>query len=175
MNMVRSMLCGKNLPKELWGEAMSTATYLLNRCPTKKLEKLTPEEDWSGFKPNFNHLRVFGSIAYRHVPDQLRKKLDDKGEKLIFVGYHSTGGYKLFDGKNRKIVITRDVTFDEVKNTENIAVTDYPNSSNRLLTENAAVTDYPTGSNRLHREKQQQQFLKSMIRRLPTPLYQHLQ
>src|SRR4051812_42084549 len=43
MNMVRSMLCGKKLPKELWGEAVSTATYLLNRCPTKKLEKITPE------------------------------------------------------------------------------------------------------------------------------------
>jgi transposase InsO family protein len=42
MNMVRTMLKGKNLPKELWGEAVSTAAYLLNRCPTKKLEKITP-------------------------------------------------------------------------------------------------------------------------------------
>ena len=32
MNMVRSMLKGKNLPKEFWGEAVSTATYILNRC-----------------------------------------------------------------------------------------------------------------------------------------------
>ncbi|XP_058775646.1 uncharacterized protein LOC131649925 [Vicia villosa] len=91
MNMVRSMLSGKSLPKELWGEAVSTATYLLNRCPTKKLEKLTPEEAWCGFKPNLSHLRVFGSVAYKHVPGQLRKKLDDKGEEMIFVGYHSTG------------------------------------------------------------------------------------
>ncbi|KAI5420921.1 hypothetical protein KIW84_044676 [Lathyrus oleraceus] len=44
---------------------------------------------------------------------------------------------------------------------ENVAVTGYPNSSNRLLTENAAVTDYPTGSNWLHREDlQQQQFFE---------------
>ncbi|PNX58084.1 retrovirus-related Pol polyprotein from transposon TNT 1-94 [Trifolium pratense] len=43
MNMVRSMLKGKHLPKELWGEAVSTATYILNRCPTKKLEGITPE------------------------------------------------------------------------------------------------------------------------------------
>ncbi|XP_058765508.1 uncharacterized protein LOC131639000 [Vicia villosa] len=108
MNMVRSMLSGKSLPKELWGEAVSTATYLLNRCPTKKLEKLTPEEAWCGFKPNLSHLRVFGSVAYKHVPGQLRKKLDDKGEEMIFVGYHSTGGYKLFDARNRKIQISRD-------------------------------------------------------------------
>lgn len=62
-----------------------------------KLDNVTPEEAWSGFKPNLNHLRVFDSIAYRHVPGQLRKKLDDKGEMMIFVGYHSTGGYQLFD------------------------------------------------------------------------------
>jgi transposase InsO family protein len=31
MNMVRSMLKGKHLPKELWGEAVSTAAYILNR------------------------------------------------------------------------------------------------------------------------------------------------
>lgn len=64
-------------------------------CPTKKLENVTPEEAWPGFKLNLNHLRVFCSIAYQHVPGQLRKKFDDKGEVMILVGYHSTGGYKL--------------------------------------------------------------------------------
>ena len=44
MNMVRSMLKGKNLPKEFWGEVVSTATYILNRCATKKLEGITQEE-----------------------------------------------------------------------------------------------------------------------------------
>ncbi|XP_073221583.1 uncharacterized protein [Cicer arietinum] len=45
MNIVRNMLKWKNLPKELWGEAVATAAYVLNRCPTKKLEKVTPEEE----------------------------------------------------------------------------------------------------------------------------------
>lgn len=31
---------GKNLPKELRGEAVSTNSYLLNKCPTKKLEEV---------------------------------------------------------------------------------------------------------------------------------------
>jgi hypothetical protein len=83
--MVRSMLNSKNLPKELWGEEVSTATYVLNRCPTKMLDGITPEECWSGNKPNVSHLRVFGSIAYRHVPDQLRRKLDDKSEVMILL------------------------------------------------------------------------------------------
>ena len=50
MNMIRSMLKSKDLPKELRGEAVSTSAYLLNRCPTKKLDKVTLEEVWSRFK-----------------------------------------------------------------------------------------------------------------------------
>src|ERR1051325_364291 len=115
MNMVRIMLKGKNLPKEFWGEAVSTATYILNRCPTKKLEGITLEECWSGVKPSLGHLKVFGSIAHRHVPDQLRRKLDDKSSQMILVGYHSTGGYKLFDPVNKQIMISRDIIKDELK------------------------------------------------------------
>jgi hypothetical protein len=115
MNMVRCMLKSKHLPKELWGEAVSTATYILNRCPTKRLNGTTPEEAWSGSKPNVEHLKVFGSIAYKHVPDQLRKKLDDKSETMILVGYHPTGGYKLYDPVSKVTVISRDVVFDELK------------------------------------------------------------
>lgn len=76
------------------------------------MKNITPEESWSGFKSNMSHLKVFGSIAYKHVPDQLRKKLDDKGEQMILLGYHSTRGYKLYDAVNKKIIISRDMIFD---------------------------------------------------------------
>jgi transposase InsO family protein len=115
MNMVRCMLKGKHLPKELWGEAVSTATYILNLCPTKRLNGITPEECWSRNKPSVKHLRVFGSIAYKHVPNQLRRKLDDKATIMILVGYHSTGGYKLYDPVNKSVVVSRDVVIDEMK------------------------------------------------------------
>ncbi|MCH95745.1 retrovirus-related pol polyprotein from transposon tnt 1-94, partial [Trifolium medium] len=114
MNMVRCMLKSKHLPKELWGEAVNTASYVLNRCPTKRLNDVTPKECWSGNKPNVSHLKVFGSIAYRPVPDQLRRKLDDKSELMVLVGYHSTGGYILYDPINKSIMISRDVIIDEM-------------------------------------------------------------
>lgn len=41
MDMVRSMMKGKNLPKELWGEEVSTTACLLNRCQIKKLKIIT--------------------------------------------------------------------------------------------------------------------------------------
>ena len=76
LNMVRCMLREKNLPHKFWAEAVYTATHILNRCPTKRLEGITPKEAWSGVKPSVKHFRMFGSLCYRHVPEQNRKKLD---------------------------------------------------------------------------------------------------
>lgn len=71
-----------------------------------------------------NHLRVFGFIVYRHVSVQLRNKLDDKGEVIILVGHHSTGGYKLFDATKRMVLISRDVIVDEINELQQ-SITDY--------------------------------------------------
>jgi transposase InsO family protein len=84
LDMVRSMLKTKNMPKEFWAEAMQRAVYMQNRCPHQILENKTPQEYWIGHKPNVAHLRVFGSAGYAHVPDQRRTKLDDKSTKLVF-------------------------------------------------------------------------------------------
>ncbi|GJX67573.1 retrovirus-related pol polyprotein from transposon TNT 1-94 [Tanacetum coccineum] len=83
LNMVRSMLKSKKMPKEFWAEAVDCAVYLLNRCPSKSLDNKTPQEAWNGLKPTVSHLRVFGSIAYVHVPSQKRSKLDDRSEKHV--------------------------------------------------------------------------------------------
>jgi len=53
------MLKCKHLPNELWGEYVSTATYIMNRCTTKKLNNITPEDCWSGNKPNVNRLSIW--------------------------------------------------------------------------------------------------------------------
>uniref|UniRef100_A0A803LBQ0 Reverse transcriptase Ty1/copia-type domain-containing protein n=1 Tax=Chenopodium quinoa TaxID=63459 RepID=A0A803LBQ0_CHEQI len=87
-----------------------------NRSPTKSLKNVTPQEAWSGWKPSVSHLRVFGSVAYAQVPKQLRSKLDDRSEKLLFIGYdenEKSKGYKLFNPNTNKPVISRDVEFDE--------------------------------------------------------------
>lgn len=53
-------------------------------------------------------------MAYAHVPNELRKKLDNKGEKCIFVGYsEDTNDYKLYNPITRKVIINRDVQFIE--------------------------------------------------------------
>ena len=42
-DMMRSMMSMSNLPKFLWGEAIKTAMYILNRVPSKSISK-TPFE-----------------------------------------------------------------------------------------------------------------------------------
>jgi len=114
MDMVRSMLRSKNLPKEFWAEAVQCAVYVQNRCPHSGLEDRTPQEAWSGQKPTVSHFRVFGSIAYAHVPGQLRSKLEDKSRKLIFIGYdEKTKGFRLLDPISKKVTVSRDVRVNE--------------------------------------------------------------
>ena len=72
----------KHMPRTFWDKVVLCAVYLLNRCPTKSVRNKTPNGAWSGSKPSVGHLRIFGCIAYAHVPDQKRKKLDDKGESV---------------------------------------------------------------------------------------------
>jgi len=40
--------------------------------------KRVQEEAWSGMYCSISHLRVFGCVAYAHMPKELRGKLDDK-------------------------------------------------------------------------------------------------
>ncbi|KAI3700974.1 hypothetical protein L2E82_45615 [Cichorium intybus] len=82
------------------------------RAGDKSAARTSP--DTKGRKPTVVHLRIFGCIAYAHVPDQKRKKLDDKGEKCIFVGYDKRSkAYKLYNPLTKKVIISRDVEFDE--------------------------------------------------------------
>ncbi|CAJ2667520.1 unnamed protein product [Trifolium pratense] len=112
LDMARSMIKQKNLPHMFWGEAVLTAAYILNKCPTKKL-KVVPEEAWCGRKPSVKHLKVFGSLCYKHVPDARRTKLEDKSEIMILIGYHPTGAYKLYNPVTQKVHISRDVIVNE--------------------------------------------------------------
>jgi hypothetical protein len=69
------------------------------------LKQVTPEKVWTLKKSCVSHLRVFGSICHRHVPEERRKKLDDRSEKLVLIGYHPTEAYKLHDPYTNKVII----------------------------------------------------------------------
>jgi hypothetical protein len=110
----RAMLHDQNLPLSLWAEAASTAVYIHNRCPHKALEEKTLEEVFTGCKPSVDHLRIFGSPVYIHIPKEKRTKLDPSSKKGTFVGYSETSkSYRIYILGQMFIEVSRDVTFHE--------------------------------------------------------------
>ena len=95
---------------------MNWTFYVLNRCPTLVVKNVTPQEAWSGVKPSVEHFRVFGCLAHVHIPDARRGKLDNKSFSCVLLGVsEESKGYRLFDPIARKIVVSRDVIFEEEK------------------------------------------------------------
>lgn len=110
----RTMLHAKNLTLRLWAEAMNTAVYIYNRTPLSHKNGLTPYEIWTGKQVNLTHMKTFGCEAYVHIPSQQRRKWDPKSKRMIFIGYQGeSSNYRLYDPETCKIKISRDVTFNE--------------------------------------------------------------
>ena len=88
---VRCLLFIAGMRKTFWGEALSTAAYLVNRSPSIVLNLKGLEEKWIGRKMNLEYLKVFGCEAYVY---QSVEKLDPRSIKCVFVGYQNgTKGY----------------------------------------------------------------------------------
>jgi hypothetical protein len=123
-----------NFPKLYWSDVILMATYLINRLPfsfhflcpfpytiivyifllvqilslnNKSLIQLIYYN-----KPNMNHSKNFGCTCYVH--QNKKDKLDHNSIKTIFLGYTShKKRYKCYDPINKKIYISRDMTFIE--------------------------------------------------------------
>ena len=114
VGMARSLLKAKKVPGEFWGEAVSTAVFILNRSPTKSVDGKTPFEAWHGRKPDVSFMRTFGCVVHVRETRPGLKKLDDRSRRMIFVGYQpGTKGYRAYDPETKRVSITRDAVFDE--------------------------------------------------------------
>ena len=115
MNMARCLLNDAHLDKSFWGEAVRTAVYTINRLPSSAIDGKMPAELFYGRKVDIGNMRVFGSLAYSHIPKEDRRgKLADRSKPTVMVGYVANG-YRLWDPAKRKIITSRSVRFDETK------------------------------------------------------------
>jgi hypothetical protein len=93
---------------------VNAAVYVLNRCPTKSVDGMTPFEVWHRRKPTVHHLRTFGCIVYVRNTMLHLKKLEDHGRKIIFISYESgSKRYCAYDPIMKRVHVTREVVFDE--------------------------------------------------------------
>ena len=112
-DMVRSMISHSTLPESLWGEAIKTAVYILNRVPSKAVAK-TPYELWTSKKPSIRHLHVWGCPAEARPYKPNEKKLDSRTVSCYFVGYSERSrGFKFYDPSTRSFFETSNAKFIE--------------------------------------------------------------
>ena len=110
----RSMLSLAGLEQTFWAEVIKTAAYLLNLTPSSAINLKSPFEMRYQHPSDYSKLRVFGCEAYAHIPRELRTKLDPKATKCVFLGYSSEAkAYRLWEPSDCKIIVSRDVTFNE--------------------------------------------------------------
>ena len=101
------------MPKSLWGEAVKTTIYILNRVPSKAIAK-TPYEIWTSKKPNIRHLHVWGCSAEARPYKPNEKTLDSKTVSCYFVGYpERSRGFKFYDPPTRFFFETGNAKFIE--------------------------------------------------------------
>ena len=117
LNVVRCMIIESGLSKTFWAEAMNTACFIRNLCPSSAIDGKVPTEVWCGQNVAINELcrlRVFGCQAWATVTEPARKKLDPRAVECILIGYEgNVKGFRLWDMKNQKLIVSRDVNFCE--------------------------------------------------------------
>nr|GEW31475.1 retrovirus-related Pol polyprotein from transposon TNT 1-94 [Tanacetum cinerariifolium] len=94
-------------------QATCTAACLINRSPSRAIEKKKPMEMWSGHPSDYGMLRIFGCVAYTH---DKQGKLEPRAVKCVLLGYpEGVKGYRLYrlDAESPKIVTSKIVVFNE--------------------------------------------------------------
>ncbi|TYK08238.1 ty1-copia retrotransposon protein [Cucumis melo var. makuwa] len=111
--MMNVMLLSSGLSDNMWGEAVLSACFVLNRIPHKRLDK-TPYELWKGHAPNLSYLKVWGCLAKVPFPALKKSTVGSKTFDCIFIGLSN----RMHDPENPSIVSETSVS--ETVDTSNL-------------------------------------------------------
>ncbi|RVX16933.1 Retrovirus-related Pol polyprotein from transposon RE1 [Vitis vinifera] len=118
LEVVRASLIAAQTSISYWGEAITSAAYLINRVPSSSINFQTPLQALTNavVAPTVPNLppRVFGCVAFVHLHKYQRTKLTSHALQCVFVGYalHKKG-YRCYHPPTRQMYITMDVVFHE--------------------------------------------------------------
>ena len=115
------LLIDSKLPKSMWPYALMCSSFIRNRCFNTRLN-MTPLEAMTDKKPNLAKMHTFGKACFAMV--QNPKKLSDRAEKGIFVGYDKRSPAYL-------------VYFPQIENVKKVRNVKFQNKvENQMLNEN---------------------------------------
>ena len=120
LEVVRASLLEAHMPTSYWGEALTSAIYLINRVPSRTLQFQTPFQALhnSIHAPPISNLppRVFGCVAFVHLHKHQRSKLTPQAVRCVFLGYApNQKGYRCYHPPTNSMYTTLDVVFHEDK------------------------------------------------------------
>ena len=100
-----------DLPLFLYGDALQTSIYILNRVPSKSIST-TPYEIWHGKKPSLAHFKIWGYPAF--VKILMEDKLESRSVKVLFIKYpKETLGYYFYLIEDHNVIVSIHATFLE--------------------------------------------------------------
>jgi hypothetical protein len=116
----RAMQIDSELPQSIWPEIVCAAGYILNRTPRQDLDWTTPLYKLQSHlglpnpKPKCGHIRIYGCRAYPLLHDIPKTdKLAPRAAIGYLIGWDSTNIFRIWVPLLRRIIRSRDVTFDE--------------------------------------------------------------
>src|SRR5205807_2679006 len=116
----RFLMLTMHIPLYLWGDAVWTAAYLINRLPSSALQFRTPRSFIPGQSAPSYHKseglppRLFGNVCFVHNIAPSRGKLDPRALRCVFIGYSSTqNGYRCYHPPSRRTYVSYGGTFWE--------------------------------------------------------------
>lgn len=114
LNISRSLMLSVVVKRSLWAEAVAAAAHIRNMLQTSTSQgKLIPWTLWFNKPPPLQQLRVWGCPTYVKTLTYV-KKFEPRATKGMLVGYaNSESAYRVFLPSTNKVVISRDVTFNE--------------------------------------------------------------
>ena len=120
MDDVHTLLRDSGLNHSYWCEAAAYSINTRNIIPSRHHPGKIPLELFSGKRQTVAHLRVFSSRCWVKIPTingmQITggSKLDSRGVECRLLGYASGCGiYKVQEVASRRVLISRDVVFEE--------------------------------------------------------------
>jgi hypothetical protein len=85
----RCLMIQSGLSASLWAEAILTANYLRDRCPSRSLRGEIPFKMWTRKTPivSYEYFPKFGTTAFALDKRPGKGKFDSRSKKCIFIRY----------------------------------------------------------------------------------------
>ena len=114
------MLLSSGAPKNLWGETLLSACFILNMVPQRDYD-VTPYESWKEKTPNIHFFKVWDCLAKVSILESKKRKIGHKTVDTIFIGCTLDSNVIRFlvvnseisEISNKTIIKVRDVVYFE--------------------------------------------------------------